>query len=324
MIEPSPTLASLVELGFKREAGNPAETVRYDFENFHLSASSVWWWTGRMVNLSGHGYTGRKLLVMDPGDLWSAPMIPNDIDNTSEAAAWVSFILQHKRKDLGALPDWFVEGEHHWDLVPPARAQLAYRERQRAYEASPKCLIDRDYARPLRSNLTEEISSLEEGEGVEMTFSFDGRVLTIDSDRREHEVLAFGNRWPTSYRVVVTPDSKLPPRFEREWVEVCAFEDHLCWNGLPFGAEMTSEEEYMPEESTHPLSDPELYIKYSPATDILTLSGIGPVIGSFGDTVAQNLVVFTNEAGDENVGVVIHHAASILLPHLLSEKDPED
>ena len=323
MIEPSPTLASLVALGFKREAGGAAETVRYEFKNFQLSASSVWWWTGRMVNLSGHGYMGRKLLVMD-GDLWSAPMIPNDLGDISEAAAWVSFMLQHWRKDLGPLPDWFVEGERHWDLVPPARAQLAYRERQRAYEASPKCIIDRDYARPLRRNLTEEISWLEEGEVVEMTFSFDGRVLTINSGRHTHEVLAKGERWPTSYRTVVTPDSKLPPRFEREWVEVCAFEGHLCWNGLPFGTVMTeqvpiAEEEYIPEEPTEPLSDPELYIEYVPATDMLYLSGVGPVIGSYGDTVAQNLVVLTNKAGDENVGVVIHHAAAILLP----EKDPE-
>ena len=252
MIEHSATLASLVELGFRREAGNAAETVRYDFENFQLGASSVWWWTGRMVMLSGWGSTRRTLSVMDFG----SKMIPDDLANNSEAAAWVSFMLQHWRKDLGDLPDWFVEGERQWDLVPPARAQLAYRERQRAYEASPKCIIDRDYARPLRRNLTQEISWLEEGEGVEMIFIFDGRVLTIDSGRHAHEVLATGNRWPTSYRVIVTPDSKLPPRFEREWVEVCAFEGNLCWNGLPFGAVMPSKGECMPEEPTHPLSDP--------------------------------------------------------------------
>ena len=79
------------------------------------------------------------------------------------------------------------------------------------------------------------------------------------------------------------------------------------------------EEEFVPEEPTKPLSDPELYIEYDPATDILMLSGVGPVIGSFGDTVAKNLVVFTNEAGDENVGVMIHHASKILLPHLCHE-----
>ena len=233
MSDLSPTLNSLVALGFKRVAGGAAETVRYEFKNFQLNASSVMWWTGRMVMLGGSGNTGRKLLVMDPGDLSSAKMIPNDL-GSAEAAAWVSFMLQPWRNDLGPLPDWFVEGERHWDLVPPAREQLAYKERQRAYQASPKCIIDRDYARPLRRNLTEDISWLEEGEELEMTFSFDGRVLTIDSGaRRVHEVVASGDSWPTSYRAVVTPDSKLPARFETYWVEVSVFEGHLCWDRLP-------------------------------------------------------------------------------------------
>ena len=265
MSDLSPTLNSLVALGFKRVAGGAAETVRYEFKNFQLNASSVMWWTGRMVMLGGSGNTGRKLLVMDPGDLSSAKMIPNDL-GSAEAAAWVSFMLQPWRNDLGPLPDWFVEGERHWDLVPtnssprymftsltprarpqnnsanlrhqvlvpPAREQLAYEERHRAYQASPKCIIDRDYARPLRRNLTEDISWLEEGEELEMTFSFDGRVLTIDSGaRRVHGVVASGDSWPTSYRAVVTPDSKLPARFETYWVEVSVFEGHLCWDRLP-------------------------------------------------------------------------------------------
>ena len=48
--------------------------------------------------------------------------------------------------------------------------------------------------------------------------------------------------------------------------------------------------------------DPPLYIKYTPETDTLVLSGVGPVLGSYGDTVARDLVAFTNEAGDEVVG----------------------
>ena len=128
-----------------------------------------------------------------------------------------------------------VEGERHWDLLPFVREQRAYEARQRAYQASPKCVIDRDYARPLRRNLSEEISWLEEGEEFEMTFSFDGRVLTIDFHRRPHEVVASGDSWPTSYRAIITPESKFPARFENWWVELSVFEGHMCWDRLRFG-----------------------------------------------------------------------------------------
>ena len=62
--------------------------------------------------------------------------------------------------------------------------------------------------------------------------------------------------------------------------------------------------------------DPPLYIKYTPETDTLVLSGVGPVLGSYGDTVARDLVAFTNEAGDEVVGIVLEHAAELLRPYL--------
>ena len=154
--------------------------------------------------------------------------IPNDLESPTAAAAWVSYALKSHRRELEPLPDWFVEGERHWDLVPPARDLRAYQEREQAYRASPKCSIDRDYARPLRRNLTEEISWLKEGEEAEMTFSFGGRILTIDFGGRVHEVIASGDSWPTSYRAIVTPESKFPARFERSWVEVSAFEGYIC------------------------------------------------------------------------------------------------
>ena len=232
MNESSPTLDSLVALGFKRVPGEVAETVRYEFKNFQLDASHVWWWTGEMVLLCGIDKIDNSL-VLGPGDMWSAPMIPSDLCSTSEAAAWVSFMLQFRRNDLGPLPDWFVEGERHWDLVPPAREQVAYKERQRAYEASPKCSITREDARPIRRSLMEDLSRLD-GE-TEMAVQFDGHVLTIVLGDRFHGAFAFGDNWPYSYRAIATPESKLPLRFQRSWVEVSVFEGYLCWDRLRFG-----------------------------------------------------------------------------------------
>ena len=43
-----------------------------------------------------------------------------------------------------------------------------------------------------------------------MIISFDGRVLSVDLCGRVHEVLASGDGWPSSYQVVVSPETKIP------------------------------------------------------------------------------------------------------------------
>ena len=150
-----------------------------------------------------------------------------------EAAAWISFALRSQKSELEPLPDWFIEGEGNWDLVwPVIEGREAY-ERRRAYESCPKCHIDRDYARVLRRNLSEELSWL--GEEAGMTFSFDGRVLSIVTDQRVHELVASGDSWPSSYRVIVSPESKLPAKFTSWRVEISVFEGFVSFDRLRLG-----------------------------------------------------------------------------------------
>ena len=219
------TLDSLIALGFERRdrlAGS--ETVGYKFTSLDLVASHVMNLYGRhIVSLRGVLYTGRTLAEVES-------QIPNDLESATEVAAWVSHALQSHRSDLEPLPDWFIEGERHWDLIPFVREA---RERDRAYKASPKCFIDRDYARPLRRNLVYEISWL--AEESEMIFSFDGRVLSIEVCGRVYEVLATGDSWPSSFGVVVSRESKLPARFMSSRVDVIILDGHLRIDGLPLG-----------------------------------------------------------------------------------------
>lgn len=147
--------------------------------------------------------------------------IPPDLGSPLEAAAWVSYILGSDRRKLEPLPDWFVEGEGHWDLIPHVRER-------REYEARPKCYIERDYARPLRRKLLEELS-YPTGE-AEMTFSFDGGVLSIVHRNNVHRVVAAGDNWPCSYRVTVAPEAKLPTRFNRPTVEVSVFKGYVLFD----------------------------------------------------------------------------------------------
>ena len=219
-----PTIENLIALGFeRRRTRGGLAGVGYRFVNLDLDAVDVHNLYARyVVLLTGLIDTGRRLAIIEH-------QIPPDLGSSLEVAAWISYVLRSNRSDLEPLPDWFVEGERHWHLVAPARDEIAARERQRAYAASPKCQIDRDYARPLRRNLQEELSWLDDE--AEMTFRFDGRVLSVDFRDRTHEVVASGDGWPCAYQVVVSPEMPWPARFMSWMVELCMFDGYVHFNG---------------------------------------------------------------------------------------------
>ena len=216
-----PTIQSLITLGFeRREPRFGMETVGYKFKHLDLVAShGMYMYARYVVMLSDVVSTGRTSGTVES-------QVSPDLGSALEAAAWLSYALKSYKSDLEPLPDWFVEGERHWDLIPIVA-------RQRAYEARPKCVVDRDYARPLRRNLLEEMSRLP-GE-TKMTFSFDGRVLSIVLCGRPHEVIASGDSWSSSYQVIVSPKTTLPARFMDSMVEVSVFEDYLRLDGHRLG-----------------------------------------------------------------------------------------
>ena len=228
MSGPCPTIDSLIALGFEpRETQSGLDQFCYRFPNLDLVAGHVMNRYARyVVLLTGVIETARTLAIIET-------QIPPDLGSASEAAAWVSYALKSHRSQLEPLPGWFVQGERHWDLVLPAQMEREAREKQQAYEACPKCYIDRDYARPLRHNLLEEFSWL--AGATEMTFKFDGRVLSMDLGGRVHEVIASGDSWPSSYQVIVSPETTLPARFTSPTVVVSVFEGCVSLGGLRVG-----------------------------------------------------------------------------------------
>ena len=201
--------------------------IGYRFVHLDLYAVHVMNLYARyVVLLSGVLNTGRTVAVIED-------QIPDDLGSALEAQAWVSYVLKSHRSDLEPLPDWFLEGERQWDLVPIVRQVREAEERQRAHLSSPRCYIDRDYARPLRRNLLEELSWLA-GE-TEMMFDFDGRVLRIVLNERVHKLVSSGDSWPSSYQVVVSQGTKLPTRFESQMVEVSVFEGYVSFDRLRLG-----------------------------------------------------------------------------------------
>ena len=228
---PGPTLDSLIALGFERKKTRDGlEGVGYRFGHLDLEAVHATNKYARdVVLLSGVLDTGYTLATIEDE-------IPNDLTSALEAAVWVSHALRYHRSDLEPLPEWYVEGERRWDLLPRIHQVREAQERQLVYMTSPRCYIDRTYARLLRRKLLEEFSKVC-GE-TEMTFSFDGRVLSIALNGHVHEVIASGDCWPSSYQVVVSPESKLPARFESLRVEVSVFDGYVSFDRVHLGRKL--------------------------------------------------------------------------------------
>lgn len=195
------------------------DAVGYRFRLVDLVASASCTIAGvPLVRLNGILDTRRTIGLIDY-------CIPPDLETAQAAAAWASYQLKSYRSDLKPLPAWFLEGEDRWDLVPPAVEERRVRERLETYRACPKCIIDRDYARPLRSKLRTALSGLA-GETA-MEAGFDGRIFSIALDGQVHKVAASGDRWPSFYRVTVSATTRLPDRFKSPEVVVSVFEGHL-------------------------------------------------------------------------------------------------
>ena len=213
-----PTLASLIEIGFERRKPRMGmETVGFKFNVLDLVASSgINRYFQTVVLLRGILQTKRTLGLVDYE-------IPPNLGSAREAAAWISYALKSHRSHLEPLPAWFVEGEPYWDLIPFVR-------HMRDYEARPKCYVDREYARTLRRKLRAALSEI--SKDAEMTFSFDGRVLTITLCGAVYEVIASGTNWTSAYSVMVGHGTALPTRFTSPAVEVSVFEGALTFGNM--------------------------------------------------------------------------------------------
>ena len=135
MSGPCPTLDSLIALGFEhRESKYGAETVGYRFVHGDLEAVHVMNLSARyVVLLSGVLNTGRRLSTIES-------QIPNDLESALETAAWVSYALESHRSELEPLPDWYVKGERHWDLVPPGTRSTRVPGKAEGLRGQPKVL----------------------------------------------------------------------------------------------------------------------------------------------------------------------------------------
>lgn len=214
-----PTLRSLLALGFERRPPEYASViVAYRFKFLDLKAfHAINRYYREVVFLSGVFNSGDCI-----GELQS--QIPDDLDDERTAAAWVAMALRSYHKDLSPIPLWLKQGmrDHHLVNLHPESSAPPEPE----HVAS--CIIDRDYARILRSRLRETIDDRDDG--TDLTLTFDGRILTLTIGGHVHEALASGEPWPHEYHVTLPAKvMPMPARFAGHEVRVVVYDRFLVF-----------------------------------------------------------------------------------------------
>lgn len=115
-------------------------------------------------------------------------------------------------------PPWLKEGRKYQHLLP-------WERERRAYEARPHCYVDRDWARVAFKRLAEQLANVNAESPV--TFSFDGRVLTILCGEGVNVMSAVGKRWTQIYSIKARALRDLPKRLMSNEVEVSVWKSHL-------------------------------------------------------------------------------------------------
>lgn len=163
--------------------------------------------------------------------------LPSSFESQEEGCAWMAYGLRSLAwRMIEHGPAWFSYGYANPQLIPFIRER---KEKERQYNARPKCTVDRDWMRVARRKMLEHAQQYEMLEG-NLLVKFDGSLLHFLHDEWHLKVPAEGEAWEHDFEVAVNLLTGMPKRFGGESVQVDHWEGHLsierhCYAVVPNG-----------------------------------------------------------------------------------------
>jgi hypothetical protein len=145
--------------------------------------------------------------------------LPQKVESVKLCAALIAWNLDQfsEFRNIHHI-DWLEDGRRNKTLLPWVK-DLA------AWNACPKCIVDRAWLRLALNKLAEHLSDLPDEDNV--IFSFDGLVFSVRCDGGLIAVAAKGSPWTVSFNVRVGALRQLPKRLMQERIEVSLWESHI-------------------------------------------------------------------------------------------------
>ena len=151
--------------------------------------------------------------------------LPRCVKSRAQWAAWLVWNLDQYSDRRLFQPvrqvGWIEEGRQNQKLLPWVMSRAEY-------ESRPQCIIHRDWLRLALKTLGDHLASLPDN-GI-ITFSFDGSVFSIRSDKR---VIAFpgeGLPWTVCFRVEAkTLRQQSKRRLMREYIGISIWNSRIIF-----------------------------------------------------------------------------------------------
>lgn len=239
-----PTMEALRQLGFE-PSGNPysREGLIFRFSNFDLEAApTLKDYVLECVMFSGFCDFKTSRRMYAPIEFY----VPKFVISVEQCAAMIAYFLHVPVDDP---PRWLTEGKQLGDLLP-WRIQWARKEaaRKAAYDASPKCFVEREWFKMALKSLAKSLENKPDDAAVR--FDFADNIFSI---RTDNDVIATGGKgifWPETVTVLVSELRKLPRRIPRDEVCILVSPKHLNIGTSYFLRD--------PKEGDRALSEPQL------------------------------------------------------------------
>lgn len=147
--------------------------------------------------------------------------IPVNVDSYEQALAMIAYNMRDY--DARDKPDWLIEGESYYDLLPHVK-------RQREFDAIPKACIESEWFRvfikKLRTIFTDEEDT------ALVTLSFNGAVLTIACNGQILSVIASGTEWSSDIKVTSGEfKNAIPKRIKNTDHLIYRYNEELIFSG---------------------------------------------------------------------------------------------
>lgn len=209
----------LLDFGFQSDVevySDRMPGLSFHFGNFKLSASYVL--NIRLVEVvlfTGILSTRRSLADVNFEML-------REVKSREQCAAWIIWHLDQAAYGSVFIPErdvgWVTEGRENLNSLP-------WVANMTAYDARPKCTVQRNWLRLALKTLRDILGSL--SDEIPVVFDFNGTVLMIQCAGKTVAFPAEGRSWPKQFMIPAGKIRNLPKRLMMETVVVSVWKEQL-------------------------------------------------------------------------------------------------